>query len=536
MNVLYLLTIIFFSIWIIRNTLFWVSLWQIKEYRIDRMLVHLRETIQGKNLFFSLFSLIKWITIFGYILVILNQGLLLYYQLFVALIIFIEGISVIKEVSRKLLKRPAFSFKALIISATTVLIISIFIFFPFLEKFLWLILLDRFLPILITILVLLLSIPTQLYQDAVIERATKKIRNKEKLLVIGITGSYGKSSTKEYLAQILKTKFRVLKTKGTNNTPIGVAQTIISGLKQDTEIFVVEMGAYKMGEIAELCQIVKPNIGVLTGVNVQHVSLFGGIEKTIKTKYELIESLPKNGLAMFNGNNSITAKLYKQTKNLDKKMLYENIKSISERNDSNKIYATNVNVKKRYIIFDVWLNNEKIQFKTSLIGAQNIENILPGIYIGKFLGMTEREIKNAVSSLSPLSKTMNLFSLSHGANLIDDTFNANPVSVLSVLNYMKIYKGKRILVLQPMIELGKDANEQHFLIGKEIGKICDYLFLTNKNFSKSIIMGIDDSGGKCEVRFYNPKEISHFIIKNTEDSDIAAFEGKEAGIALEKIL
>lgn len=539
MNILYLLTSGFFAIWILRNTLFWVALWQTKEYRFDRMLVHLKETIQGKTLFFSILSFIKWIALFSYGLVILDQNLILYYQIFIVLIFFSEGVLAIQEIFKKLLKRPTFTFKSSIIVILTILIISIFFLFPLVNNFFWLLLLDRFLPLIIIVFILLLSIPTELYQDVMIENAIFKIKKHNNLLVIGITGSYGKSSTKEYIAQILGTKFRVLKTQGTNNTPIGVAQTIVSGLKEGIEIFVVEMGAYRTGEIAELCQIVHPKIGVLTGVNDQHISLFGSMENTMSAKYELISSLPKNGLSLFNGNNTNARELYEKTNKAKKKILYQYIQSYSEKDNNNsqgKIFAANLIVKKNLITFDVWLKNKKIQFKTSLVGGQNVENILPGIYIADYLGMTEQEIKKAVSLLYPLPKTMNLHQLPHGPNIIDDTFNANPASVLAVLDYLKIYKRKKILVLQPMIELGINADTQHYQIAKEIAKTCDSLFLTNKNFSQSIIRSIMKGRGKCEVNFTNPSETSHFILKNTTAEDVVVFEGKEAGIVLDKIL
>lgn len=530
MNLLLILTSFLFFIWVIRNILFWVYLWQLKEYRLDRLIVHLKETAQGRFIIASPLLVLTWIAIFSYTFVISDHNLLLLYQLFTTLVFSFKAISVTREFNKQAIKRPILTFKAAFVIMIVSLSVLLLYLFPLVERFLWLLLLDRLVPVLTTTLILLLSVPTEFYRDLKIERAIKKIKKCKKLLVIGVTGSYGKSSTKDFTAQILGKKFRVLKTSGTNNTPIGIAHTILTGLKQSTEIFVVEMGAYRKGEIAEICQIVYPQIGVLSGINDQHLSLFGSMENIMSAKYELIESLPKNGLAIFNGNNSNARLLYNRTKK--RKVLYQWGEKLTDQD----IYAYNITVKKTFITFDVVLKNKTIHFKTHLIGGQNVENILPAIYTAHYLGMNEAQIKKAVLGLIGLPKTMTLHKIPHGPFLIDDTFNANPASMTAIINYMKLYKSKKFLVLTPMIELGNNANEEHYTVGRQVSKVCDYVFLTNKNFGKNVFRGIRDEGGKCKMRVSNANDAAQFISTNTAKDDIVGFEGKEANIVLEKIL
>ncbi|GAI48689.1 unnamed protein product, partial [marine sediment metagenome] len=133
------------------------------------------------------------------------------------------------------------------------------------------------------------------------------------LLVVGITGSYGKTSTKEFLATVLSKRFNVLKTKEHQNSEIGISRCILNELKPEHKVFIVEMGAYGKGGIKLLCDIAKPKIGILTGMNEQHLALFGSQENIIKTKYELIENLPSDGMAIFNGNNKYCSELYGKT-------------------------------------------------------------------------------------------------------------------------------------------------------------------------------------------------------------------------------
>ena len=529
---LFAITLLLFFIWIIKNILFWVSLWQIKEYRFDRLMLHFRETLQGKSLFFSPLLLLKWVGIIGYIPVILNRSLTFSYDVFVLSIFALQILITLSEVFERGVRRPAFTLKALFIIGLTLSILLLLLGFPLLDSFVWLLILDRLVPLFIFIFVTSFSLPTEFYYDIAISRGTKKIKARNDLIVIAVTGSYGKSSTKEYISQILEKKFRVLKTQGTNNTPIGIARTILSNLRKNTEVFVVEMGAYKKGEIAYMAQMVKPKIGVLTAVSPQHLSLFGSLQNIKEAKYELIQALPKDGIALFNGNNKIVYDLYKHT--IRRKILYKTSES-SVRVGAD-IFAYNIVPRKTHVSFDVVIKQRTMRLVTPLIGVQNVENILPGIFIGKSLGMTETEIKKAVSLLSPLPKTMNRHEFSNGLTIIDDTFNANPEAVQAGISYMKLYKGKRILVLQPMIELGKNAKEEHYKIGKEAAIVCDYLFLTNKNFYEEVVRGVGMGKGKTIVQVASPHKISKFISKDSTKGDIVVFEGKEAGFVLDAVL
>src|SRR5581483_11094487 len=531
MNELLILTFILFFIWLVRNILFWTSLWQIKEYRWDRLSVHLKETEQGKNLLFSKLSILKWLALFVYGLVIFNDSLLLVFRLFVLFIYTLQVLTIFIEWMKGSFRRPKITSKTFAIFLITLCFVAILFLVPLIDQGVWIILLDRISTLFIAFIVFLLSYPTEFYHDILIEKAMKKIRKHKKLLIIGVTGSYGKSSTKEYIAQILSARFTVLKTEGSQNTPIGVAQTILKGLKKETEIFVVEMGAYKRGEIKEICEIVQPKIGVLTGISPQHESLFVSLKNIMKAKYELIESLPKNGLALFNGNNKNVVELYNQTEG--KKILYKSFTGQSlEKAD---IKATHIKMYKTGLSFTVQKGRNQLLLKAPLLGIHSIENLLPGVFLAMHLGMKAETITTAVSNLSSLS--IKRTKLSNGTVAIDSTFNASPQSVASALDYMKQYTGNKILVLPPMIELGKHANLEHHKVGLKIGSVCNYLLLTNKNYYKDITSGISEQKNKCKVAVGNPRILATLIKKISQKQDsIVAFLGKESRLVLLKLV
>lgn len=523
---------------ILKNTLFWVYLWQLKEYRRDRFIVHLKDTVGGRNLVFSTFSLLKHLVIISYVFVLLNFNLSLVYQLVVFSIFLVQFILIIKSVIKHEVKRPVFSIKAILIVAISIIVSITLFLIPLVDKFLWALIIDKFIFIIVSFFVFMFLFPSNIYKDFQAERAASKIRKHKKLLVIGVTGSYGKTSTKDYIAQVLEKKFNVLKTQGSKNTLIGITNAILHGLNNRTEIFVCEMGAYRKGEISELCQVVNPRIGVLTGINSQHEALFGSIRKTMDTKYELIESLPdKKSLAIFNGNNGYVYQLYRETNNA--KILYQTMVSRDDllvQDEKQLIYAKNIKIKKHSLEFDAVVNGIDVNYKTSLIGRHNVENILPAIYLGNYLGMNTVEIQKGVLSLKSVSKSMFVSKLSNGVTYIDDSFNANPDAVLAAVDYIKLYKGRRIFVLQPLIELGKDEKNEHLRMAKEICTNCDVLFLTNDNYYNTIIKARDMANKKCVVRVGRPKEIANYIEIKTSINDIVVFEGKEAGNSLSMLI
>lgn len=527
----YILTSIGFFLWVIRTTLFWIALWQIKEYRSDRLLVHLRETRQGKSLLFSPFAISNMILVLLYGFVIADDRWTYWYQLVVFFYFSFLGLLFIREIIFAKFKRPAITVKSLTIFFLTIVVLSIGYAFNLVDKYGWLLVLNLLTPVFVGLFVFTFSFPTEIYKDILIQKAKKKILEHKKLLVIGVSGSYGKTSTKEYLAHVLASKFSVVKTPLSNNTPIAVANTILNHVKSTTQILIVEIGSYKKGEVAEICDIIHPTISITTALGEQHISLYGSMENIIQTEKELLQALPRNGLALCNANSPYMERLYNQTKK--KTILYGTMERRNKR--SVDVLASNISVEKNGISFTAKIKRKVLKLHTALLGAHNVENILPAIYLAKHLGMNDQEIVKAVEKLTPLPKTMKKFTTQEGHILIDDSFNASPESVIAAARYLEVYHHKKLFVLMPLIELGKKAKTYHYEIGKVLGK-CDYVFLTNKNFYKDIQKGIQDSKGKCEIIVANSSIIADKIPGIAKKGDVILFEGKEAGTVLSKLL
>lgn len=524
MNILFFITTICFFIWTARNILYWTALWQEKEYRLDRLVSHLRETVKGKKLLTDPLLYSKFLLVLAYGIIVFYDTYSNWYQIAICLLYLFELGSIINEFFGHRLKRPTATIKAYIIFGISFSIITIVYFLPLTDTYLWFLILDRITPLVVMLYVFFFAFPTEVYTDLTIQKAMRKLEQYKNIIVIAVSGSYGKSSTKEFIAQVLEEKYTVVKTYGSNNTPIGIAKTILHRITDSTDIFILEMGAYKKGEVAELCEIVKPQISVTTSVSDQHLSLYGSLENAIDTEVELLRALPRKGLALFNGNNINTLRLYQRCKK--KKILYKNI---SKANDSADIYATNAVVNPDGVGFTVWLNNKPVSLKASVLGAHMIENILPAIYLANHLHIPLATIKKKLLHLTPPPKTMRKRILANGVIVIDDTFNASPESVMAAMKYMQVYKRKKIFVLTPLIELGKNAQERHYEIGRAAARYCDYLFLTNNNFYNEIIRGVADEEKECIVKSGKVENITKDISGLTEKNDVVVLEGMESG-------
>jgi UDP-N-acetylmuramoyl-tripeptide--D-alanyl-D-alanine ligase len=521
--------LLFLIFHIFRVTLFETYLWQLKEYRIDRIKSHL-STKTGSRLLYNPLNIAKWIIL---IICIFFRNFDPYYQNILLMAVYTFEIALSIRNGKKSIIFPKWSVKSISV-ILLVLFFSLVMFLKMNFSFSILILImDRSLFLLITLAVYIVNIPVEIIKKILNFSASYKINHFKKLKVIGITGSYGKTSTKEFLSEILSGKYKLLKTKGYNNTDISVSLTILKELNQSHKVFVAEMGAYKSGEINTIASMIKPHIGIITGINEQHLSLFGDLERTMHAKFELIKKIRKNGIALFNTTDKrvrITADWARIERPdlmvIEYKVDYRTGNSVVYSNDNSYI-AYNPQSFKDGITFELSYQNKKNKFKTGIIGEKNIENILGAIIVSGILNMKRDDIIRSVKNLNPPAKTMRLLKIK-GHFLINDTFNSNPSGVFALIDYMKLYKGKRMLIFTPIIELGNDAGIIHEKIGQYASSVCDFVFITNSNYSEYIIKGASIINKQNRIILDSPVEIIKSLKNNLDKNGIMVFSGKES--------
>ncbi|MDP2664424.1 MAG: Mur ligase family protein, partial [bacterium] len=413
MNITILNSILLFIVafWFVRTlkaVLFWLYLWQLKEYHIGRFLDYFR-TQKGKQSLFNKLTIFKSIVL----LVVITYALLsspsaMYEEsigniiLALALSFFfyitypVEGMRTVRQYLSHTLLKPVWTKKTLVLFLILSVVFLAIAVYAISSSLVILLLFDILTPVVVSLVVMGLQPFTVLGRNRLIAQAKQKRDHFKNLMVIGITGSYGKTSTKDFLSRILSQKFKVLKTKEHQNSEVGISQCILNELKPEHEVFVCEMGAYNKGGIKLLAGIAKPAIGVLTGINEQHMATFGSQENIIKTKYELIESLPSNGVAFFNAKNTYCVELYNKT--ALRKVLY----------------------------------GQSAKFSGE-------ENILGAMAVAKELGMSDEEIARAAKGIENIFPGTQVKKGKDGLTIIEATYSSNPTGVLANLEYLKTF-------------------------------------------------------------------------------------------------
>lgn len=359
----------------------------------------------------------------------------------------------------------------------------------------------------------LLSLPIELIiKRYYIKKAKKKLKNFTGKK-IGITGSFGKTSTKNYLYQMLKEEFDVCATPKSYNTPMGVCKTILEDLKETDDFFIVEMGARHSGDIKFLADFVGVDFGIITPIGSCHLESFGTIEKIEQTKNELCEST-KNWV-VFNGKSRSSKKLYDKYEH--KKYLVCVEKSFA--------YAKNVRATKDGSSFTFVLDKTSFSCKTKLFGSPNIDNLVVAGAMAYLLGESLYSIQKAIEKIEPTPHRLELIK-GEFVTVIDDSYNSNFEGFMEALKTISSFKCRRVVVSPGMVELGKEQCNQNYLVGKEVGKVADVFLIMNETNKKSLRQGAIDGGMSEDKIFYanTRKEQQELLKQIIKSGDVVLFE------------
>lgn len=332
-------------------------------------------------------------------------------------------------------------------------------------------------------------------------QASDILKSMPDLTVVGVTGSYGKTSTKHYLDRILAEKYDVLMTPGSYNTTMGVIRTVREMMKPFNRIFICEMGAKQRGDVKEICDLVHPRIGIVTAVGPMHLESFKSIENVQKTKFELIDSLPSDGLAVINNDFEYCAN-----------RAVDNVKAIRygvSNTEGCQYTAGNIVYSPLGTSFEVNCpDGTSFRLETKLLGECNISNILGASVVALHLGVTPQQIQYAVASLEQVEHRLNINRTAGGVNIIDDAFNSNPAGSRMAVDVLAQFKGgKRIIVTPGMIELGSEQYELNRKLGEYVGKNVDVAIIVGEYNHDSLTEGVKstdfDTKNLYEVASFN---------------------------------
>ncbi len=537
------LLVISWALVMVRQTLFWTYLVQLKEYRLNRLIDHLK-TSAGKKIFLNPLFISKVVFLL-YIFYVSISGPGYYagddndWDL---LLVLIFPLIYLVEAARAILKRrfmkPKFTNKALVLF-TVVLSIDIFIITNTFPHGALMIFLDVATPFTCLLACWFIKPLDMFLRGRILRRATEKMARLKNLTVIGVTGSYGKTSTKEFLSGILATKFKVIKTPEHRNVETGIAQFIIESVNDSYDIFVCEMGGYEKYDIATIAKIIKPKIGVLTGANEQHLALFGSMDNLLSAEggWELVNVIPDNGFIVANGANKYTREIYEKTNAI------KLITTIAP-DKIGDMWAENISVYPDHLEFKICSkkNPKGVEFRANLLGAQNVENILLAAATAENLGIKLEDMAKPISELKPMDKTMTLSQLPSGISLIDSSYASNPEAVLAHLEYLKSWdppsrkategKARKIVIMPCLIELGAASTARHREIGERLASVADLAIITTSEHFRDILLGargiIGDGAEKKILLIESPSKIISQIDKVAAKGDVILLEGRSS--------
>ncbi len=348
-----------------------------------------------------------------------------------------------------------------------------------------------------------------------------KVLSHSKTKVIGITGSYGKTSTKNLIYQIISKHYKTVETPKSYNTIFGVIRTINSSIKKNTEFFICEMGAYKKNEIKQLTQIVPPDIAIITGISPQHLALFGSIENLIKTKYEIVESLKSKRSPVFiNITNSSTKPILKLTKKEHRSVFTYSLNSKKQADYSIKIISQKKLTTK--IMFTT--PQKKYFYTTNLQIIHFIENLTVALSVAHYLKIPNQKIKSVLKNIDLPSEAFHFKKLSPRLILIDDSYNSNPQGFIAAIKELrKLPPRFKMVVTSGIVELGREERVVHQKIGDQL-KSADLILLTTPDFAKDLKIGLDKHQHKLKT--VNYKNITSILNNNLKYPASILIEGR----------
>ncbi len=343
--------------------------------------------------------------------------------------------------------------------------------------------------------------------------------------VVGITGSVGKSTTKEMVAAVLSKKYRVSKTPVNHNNDIGMPMAILA-MPEDTEVAVLEMGMNHFREIAYLSGIAKPDVAVIVNIGTMHIEHLGSMEGILKAKLEILEGMNEDGALILNGDDSLLWNLHDTL---------PNVTYFAQHNTRSTVLAENATQAEGNLCFKTAYDGQQYAVALPLEGQHYVSDALAAIAVGRQLGVSPEDIREALGNFQNMQGRQEIFRAGE-FTIIKDCYNAGPESMEAALSVLSNKPGRRVAVLGDMLELGICAQAEHYKVGRLVAEKADVLFAYGPNGSRIASGAI--TGGMCDtyVRVFEDRDKLVSALKNlTKPGDVLLFKGSH-GMHMDVVL
>ncbi|MEX1997081.1 MAG: Mur ligase family protein [Candidatus Andersenbacteria bacterium] len=514
-----------------------IELWQRKEYRWDR-LRSLLFSEENRVLFPSGLLVGMILLDIGWLASIMGQdagaNMLGWSSLFLFL-----GQDIVRIRARGLY-RPEFTLRALLILGLAALLTLLYIltvFIPETQLALQWATLVVFMPVITASSVIGVNIPAKLRQRSIIARAASWRARLTKLTVLGITGSFGKTSTKYFLSQLFSNRYDVATTTDHRNSALAVAYDMLAQLTPKTKIYIAEMGAYRRGEIKELAELTRPKIGLITNIGNQHAALFGSSTQILRTKWELIETLPVGGTAVLNANDE---RQVEQAKGISQKIIWFSTRPERKANLSQPVtvFVDQVKIAPRSLACILHLHKIKKPITVNLLSDAMLTSLVAAAAGALALGLPPKEIFARIPTLHSYARTMELRNNRFGATIIDDSYSANEPGAQNAIEHLaRFAENKKIIILAPLIELGPEAAAVHHRLGAILAASRAQVYITAKTYLNSIIEGGRQVNKDFKPHVYSqPRLLAQVLRQRVTADSVVLIEGRVPEIVRMSVL
>ncbi len=353
--------------------------------------------------------------------------------------------------------------------------------------------------------------------------ARAKLKRMPRCIVIGVTGSYGKTTMKELCAALLQEKYRVVKTPENMNTPLGLARCILRDVRGDTEVFLAEMGAYREGDIRTLCSIAQPSVSILTGINESHLERFGSLERTVRAKFEIVRFAKPDAVAVLNADNDLISSSFQEHTGTKHVIWYGAAERASYRIVSSGFLQESLSTE--FALRDPAGKTESYAVR---LCAPYIASAIAGcIAVAKHMGMTDAQMRLGLSVLQPVPHRLQPLKARNGALIIDDSYNGNPDGARAAMEFLKSWRGgRRIYVTPGLVELGTKMEEIHVALGRELAACADKVALIKSPGAFWLRSGLQQAGfTEPDVFWFETAQDAHRAIqKMMQPGDCVVFQ------------
>ncbi len=354
-----------------------------------------------------------------------------------------------------------------------------------------------------------------LLKKILVFRARNRIKSLASLKVVGIAGSYGKTTMKEVLLKVLGAKLKVAATPESVNTPVGIARWVLRELDPSVEVLVIEMGEHYKGDVEEVCAMARPDIAMVTGINEAHLERMKNLENVVDTIFEIVSCSKPGALVVLNGDDKNVSENYKKYVWPDHKVESFKMEDFSSKN----------------------FNTETLQWeaelpgtgkvKISLIGEYALGDVSAAVRLAKSLGLNEEEIKRGVEKIQPVEHRLQPIKSAGGVLVIDDAYNGNSTGVSEAIKVLSRFQSRRKIYITPgLVETGRQAGEVHKKIGQELASVADLVILIKNSVTPFIAEGLKAAGfSPDKMVWFDTALVAHENLKNIlRPGDVVLFQ------------